>query len=154
MKCFTKLDHRQGPWYTSGLFEANKSYKAYNSINKFVLATWRLQIKLYFKMNSSYIKISAPGRIPTPPGGLSSSSSTSNKFQKTKFLSTHQKQRWSMKCSKRGWLVCKLTLQVIWYFYKKTFNIKNGGFVANESSYEHKTKIHPSGEQKKAFFDF
>ena len=37
---------------------------------------------------------------------------------------------------------------------KKRFNIKNEGFVANESSYEHKTKIHPSGEQKKAFFDF
>ena len=38
-------------------------------------------------------------------------------------------------------------------FTKKRFNIKNEGFVANESSYEHKTKIHPSGEQKKAFFD-
>ena len=74
-QCFTKLDHRKGPWYASRLFEANKSSKAYNLINKFILANWRLQIKLYSKINSSYIKISAPGGIPTPPGGLSSSSS-------------------------------------------------------------------------------
>ena len=78
--CFTKLDHKQGPWYASGHFEANKSYKAYNLINKFILATWRLQIKFYSKMNSSYIKISAPGGIPTPPGSPSSSS-TSHKLQ-------------------------------------------------------------------------